>query len=82
MFSRGVAGPRLTESDDPETRRLYSWWSSTQFEWRDAGYDPTFIGDPKAWRGASPEVFSHPGPFKQPEADPADSDADTEKEAK
>jgi hypothetical protein len=64
MFSRGVAGPRLTESDDPETRRLYSWWSSTQFEWKEASYDPAFIGDPKAWRGPSPDVFLHPGGFK------------------
>ena len=56
MYSRGVHGPRLTESADPEVRLLYSWWSSTQHEWKAAGYDPDFIGDPKAargWRGAS-----------------------------
>ena len=63
MYSRGVHGPRLTESPDPEIRRLYSWWSSTQHEWKEAGYDPEFIGDPKAWRGPSPLEFSHPGPF-------------------
>ena len=101
MFARGVAGPRLTESEDPETRRvsadqapyhtcsdtrsriacppdqrstveaggltqalrfgaqLYSWWTSTQHEWKAAGYDPDFIGDPKAARGPTRGKYSH-----------------------
>lgn len=67
MFSRGVAGPRLTESADLETRRLYSWWSSTQHSWKAAGYDPDFIGDPKAARGPTRGTFSHPGPYQQEE---------------
>lgn len=59
LFARGVVGPRLTESDDPETRRLYSWWSLTQFEWQAAGYDPDFIGDPKAARGPTRGEYLH-----------------------
>ena len=65
MYSRGVHGPRLTESAVPEVRRLYSWWSSTQHEWKAAGYDPDFIGDPKVARGPTLGIFSHPGPYKQ-----------------
>ena len=43
------------------------WWSSTQHKWKATGYDPDFIGDPKAARGATRGVFSHPGSYKQPE---------------
>ena len=67
MYSRGVHGPRLTESADPVVRQLYSWWSSTQHEWKATGYDPEFIGDPKAARGPTRGAFSHPGPYKQAE---------------
>jgi hypothetical protein len=72
MYSRGVAGPRLTESADPETRRLYSWWSSTQFEWQRQRYDPAFIGDPKAARGPTNGPFSHPGRYQQQQPEVGD----------
>lgn len=65
MYSRGIHGPRLTESKDPEVRKLYSWWSSVQFEWKETGYDPDFIGDPKGDRGPIRGRYSHPGAFKQ-----------------
>ena len=39
--------------------QLYSWWTSTQHEWKAAGYDPDFIGDPKAARGPTRGKYSH-----------------------
>ncbi len=62
---RGLAGPRLTESDDPAIRRLYSYWSPTQHEWAQSGYAPDFISDPKAARGPTRGRYKHPGPYKQ-----------------
>lgn len=48
-----------------QIRRLYSWWSTVQFQWKETGYDPDFIGDPKADRGPIRGTYSHPGPFDQ-----------------
>jgi hypothetical protein len=53
MFSRGLAGERLTRSLDLAIRRLYSLWSPTQEEWDRTGYDLGFVSDPKSARGST-----------------------------
>lgn len=51
LFSRGLIPQRLTHSENPDVRRLFSLRPSHQKDWMAAGFDPKFVGDPKCARG-------------------------------
>ena len=67
-YARGLVPKRLAESADPDVRRLYSLWSTTQHEWAATDYDPNWVSDPKAARGPTRGIYLNPGHYEQPGA--------------